>query len=148
MKTRVKPLKTTLLKLIKTLLKPGLGGRPEIAHLWGSGPWGHDGRSQEEAMRQATKKLSKQVDLGFVIHGFGAGRKSTNFGVWAAPAAPQTLPQGGVLRPPSGMVFGAAGAAQTPNIDDFRPAQKPCMKNPSVDMTSRVNEGLATASPR
>jgi hypothetical protein len=30
------------------------------------------------------------------------------------------------------MVFGAAGATQTPKIDDFRPAQKSCMKNPSV----------------
>lgn len=26
----------------------------------------------------------------------------------------------------------AAGAAQTPNIDAVRPAQKPCIKNPSV----------------
>lgn len=29
------------------------------------------------------------------------------------------------------MVFGAPGAAQTPNIDHFRPAQTSCIKNPS-----------------
>jgi hypothetical protein len=34
--------------------------------------------------------------------------------------------------PPSGMFLGSAGAAQTPNIDDLRPVQKPCTKNPSV----------------
>ncbi len=35
------------------------------------------------------------------------------------------------------MVFGAAGAAQTPKISDFQPAQKPCIKNPSVTGTQR-----------
>ncbi len=71
--------------------------------------------------------------LGFLIHGVWAGRKSSIFGVWAAPAAPKTIPKGGGLRPPPfGMVFGASGAAQTPNIDDSRPAQKPCIKNPTV----------------
>ncbi len=45
----------------------------------------------------------------------------------------KTIPEGGGLRPPpSGMVFGAAGTAQTPNIDDFRPAPKPYIKNPSL----------------
>ncbi len=29
-------------------------------------------------------------------------------------------------------MVGAAGAAQTPKINDFRPAQKPCIKNPSA----------------
>ena len=33
---------------------------------------------------------------------------------------------------PSGIFFGAAGAAKTPKIGDFRPAQKPCIENPSV----------------
>ncbi len=28
--------------------------------------------------------------------------------------------------------FPGPGAAQTPKIDDFRPAQKSCIKNPSV----------------
>ena len=30
------------------------------------------------------------------------------------------------------MVFGAPGAPQTPEIDDFRPAQNSCIKNPGV----------------
>ena len=60
-------------------------------------------------------------------------RKSSILEVWAAPATPKTIPEGGGLRPPpSGMVFGAAGSAQIPKIDDLRPALKPCIKNPSV----------------
>ncbi len=60
---------------------------------------------------------------------FGAGRKSSILGVWAAVAAPNTIPEGEGLRPPPfGMVWGAAGAAQTPKIVDLRP-QKPCIKN-------------------
>ena len=39
---------------------------------------------------------------------------------------------GGRSHPPFGKVFGAAGAAQTFKIDDFRPAQQPCINNPSV----------------
>ena len=58
--------------------------------------------------------------LGFLIHGFGAGRQSTILGVWAAPAAQKTIPKGGGLRPPLlGSVFGSPGAVQIPNIDDF-----------------------------
>ena len=38
----------------------------------------------------------------------------------------------GEAPPSSGIDFGATGAAQTPKIGDFRPAQKPCIKNPSV----------------
>ncbi len=53
--------------------------------------------------------------LGFLIHSFWAGWESPIFGVWAAPADPKTIPEGWGLRPPPyGMVFGAAGAAQTP----------------------------------
>ncbi len=67
------------------------------------------------------------------MHGFWAGRTSSVFGVWAAAAAPKTRPKGGGLRPPTfGMVCGAAGAVQTPKVGDFRPAQKPCIENPSV----------------
>ncbi len=48
-----------------------------------------------------------------------------SFGVWAAPAAPITIPKGGGLRPPpSEIVLRAAGDAQTPKIDDSQPAQK------------------------
>jgi hypothetical protein len=47
--------------------------------------------------------------------------------------AQQTIPKdGGRRRPPFGMVFGAAGAAHTSKIDDFRPAQKPCIENQSI----------------
>ncbi len=62
------------------------------------------------------------LTLVFLIYGFWAGRQSPIFEVWAAPAATKTIPEGGGLRPPpSGMVFGAARAAQTPSV-----------KNPSV----------------
>ncbi len=84
--------------------------------------------------------------LGFLIHGFWAGRKSSTFGVWAAPAAPKAIPEGGGLRPPFfGTFFGAAGAAPTPQIDDFRPAQKPCIQNPSV--SSCLAQGIQGTWP-
>ncbi len=36
------------------------------------------------------------------------------------PGVPEPIPKGGALRaPPSGVVSGALGAVQTPNIDDF-----------------------------
>ncbi len=55
------------------------------------------------------------------------------FEVWPAPGPRESLQKCGGFRPrPSGMVFGAAGAAQTQKIDDCRPAQKPCIKSPSV----------------
>ncbi len=77
--------------------------------------------------------------LGFLIHGCWAGRKSSMFGVWVALAAPKTIPKGGGRRPPpSGMVLGAAEAAQTPKIGDSRPAQKPRIINPSVMWLSRA----------
>ncbi len=77
--------------------------------------------------------LCKIHTLGFLIHGFWAGQKSSILGVWAALAAPKTIPKGGGLRPlPFGMVCWAAGAAHTPKIEDLRPAQKPCIKNPSI----------------
>jgi hypothetical protein len=41
---------------------------------------------------------------------------------------------GGSL-PTFGMVVAAAGASQTPKIDDCRPAQKPCIRNPCVYYT-------------
>ncbi len=65
------------------------------------------------------------------IHGAWAGRKSSIFGVWAAPAAPKHHSgRWGAKTPLVGMVFGAPGAAQTPKINDFRPAQNSCIKNP------------------
>ncbi len=45
---------------------------------------------------------------------FGPAGNRRFFGVWAAPAAPKTIPEGGGRSPPPfGMVFGAAAAAQT-----------------------------------
>ncbi len=86
-------------------------------------------RSPPEAVELAEPYLT----LGFLLHGFWAGRRSVIFGVWAAPAAPKTIPEGGGLRPPPfGMLLGAAAVARTLKIDDFRPAQKPCIKSPSV----------------
>jgi hypothetical protein len=49
------------------------------------------------------------------------------------PGGPQKDSRRWGASPPSfGMVFGAAGATQTAKFDDFRPPQKPCMKNPSL----------------
>ena len=57
---------------------------------------------------------------GFLIHGFWAGRESPILGVSSAPAVQKTIPEGGGRRPPPvGMVFGAAGAAQTPQNRRF-----------------------------
>ncbi len=54
-------------------------------------------------------------------------------GVWAAPEPGETRPKGGARRaPPFGRGFWAAGAAKTPKVDDFRSAQKPCIKMSTV----------------
>ncbi len=45
---------------------------------------------------------------------------------------------------PFGMVLGAAGAAQTPNIGNCRPTQKPSIKNTSV-LCYRSCQGLVNA---
>ena len=48
-------------------------------------------------------------------------RKSSSFGVWAAPGARETLPEGGGQSPPPfWRVSKAPGAAQTLKLDDFR----------------------------
>ncbi len=59
-----------------------------------------------------------QLTLGFLIHVFWAGWKSPIFQIWAAPAAPQTIP---------------AGVAQTPKIEDPRPAQNHVSKTPASE---------------
>jgi hypothetical protein len=95
-------------------------------------------RDDRTLQRSSTFARLSHITLGFIIRGFWAGRESPIFGVWAASAAPKTIPDGGGRRPPPfGIVFGAARATQTPNIDDFRPAQQPCIKNPSVGTPSR-----------
>ncbi len=54
---------------------------------------------------------------------FGPAGNRQFVGVEAAPAAPKIMPEGGGLRPPpSGIVFGAGGAATTPKIDELQPA--------------------------
>ncbi len=63
--------------------------------------------------------------LGFLIITWFVGRPGiVVFGGFGRPRRPNNIISegGGRTAPPSGMVFGAAGAAQTPNIDDFRPA--------------------------
>jgi hypothetical protein len=77
------------------------------------------------------------------MHCFWAGRESSTFGVWAAPAAPKNhFRRWGVSLPTFwNVLFGAAGAAQTLEIVDYRPAQKPCMKNPSVKLGETFLEG-------
>jgi hypothetical protein len=100
-------------------------------------------------MRRSLLPHARQQQKESLRHGHGNNRKSLNLGVfytrfWGLskiiilggvgwPAGPKTIPKGEGLRPPLfGMVFGAAGAAQTPKIDDVRPAQKPCIENPPV----------------
>ncbi len=88
------------------------------------------------------------LTLGFLIHGFLAGRKSSIWGIWGAPAAQKTMSKGGGLRaPPLGMVLGAAGAAQTPKFDDVRPAQKPCIENQSVSVDEIYNLSIGRFGP-
>ncbi len=71
--------------------------------------------------------------LGFLIHGFWAGRKSLIFGVWAVPAAPKAIPEDRGLRPHLlAWLLWPPGPPRSPNIDDLRPAQKPCIQNQSV----------------
>jgi hypothetical protein len=56
-----------------------------------------------------------------------------DFGGLGGPGGPENHSRRWGAKPPlSGMVFGALRAAQTRKINDFRPAQKPCIKNPSV----------------
>ncbi len=46
-------------------------------------------------------------------------QKSSISGVWTAPGTPETTPKGGAgSAKPFGVVSGAAGAVQTPTIDD------------------------------
>jgi hypothetical protein len=71
--------------------------------------------------------------LRFLIHGLGPAGNRLCLGS-ERPRRPQkTIPEGGGLRPPPfGMVCGAVRASQTPKIGDCRPAQKPCIENPSA----------------
>ena len=47
-------------------------------------------------------------------------QKSSILGVWTAPGAPKTIPEGGGPSPPPVVMgSGAPGAVQTPKIDDI-----------------------------
>ncbi len=65
------------------------------------------------------------------------------------PGGPKNTLQkvGGRSPPASGKVFGAAGAAQTQRIGDFRPAQKPCIKNQSVRYAGLICMDTPTSMP-
>jgi len=61
------------------------------------------------------------------------GRKSSIWGVWAAPGGRETLQKVGGLRPPPfWKVSRPPGAAQTPKIDDFWSVKKVYIKNLGV----------------
>jgi hypothetical protein len=77
---------------------------------------------------QEAGKYTRVLDTWFLVN-----RNSSIFEVHG-PRRPQKPCQTVGGRPPFGMVSGAEGAAQTPNIDDFRSTKKPCMKNPGVDV--------------
>jgi hypothetical protein len=109
----------------------------------GLGEVGYNGHTHEKCERgqergtaeriKSSKNRDKEYTWGFLYTVFGPASN-----LLGASAAPKTIPKGGGRSPPpSGMVFGAAGASQTPKIDDFRPAQKPCIKNPSLNQNCR-----------
>ncbi len=74
-----------------------------------------DGRTTKGACPKGIWTKATASTLGFLIHGFWAGRKSLIFGVWAAPAAPEPNPKGGGLRPPHLLewFFGPPGPPKT-----------------------------------
>jgi hypothetical protein len=81
---------------------------------------------QPPNLRRGRTMLGTAQRHFYIFLGFGAGRKSSIFVVWAVPGGRETLSKGGGLRPPPfGRVSRPPGAAQAPKIDDFRPAQKP-----------------------
>jgi hypothetical protein len=57
------------------------------------------------------------LTLGFLIHGFWAGRKSSIFQVWEVPAAPKAIQEGGGRSPPSSgmVVWGRRGRPDPQN---------------------------------
>ncbi len=91
------------------------------------------GRSGEEAVGK--------LHLGFYYMFLGPPEIVDCWGL-GGPGGHKNHSKGwGRSPPPSGMVFGAAGAVQTPTIDDFRPAQKPCIKNPNEKLSFSVAAG-------
>jgi len=75
---------------------------------------------------QGTRVLTPR----FLMYDFLADRKWSILGVWAAPGGRETFQNGGGLRPPPfWKVSRPPGAAQSPEIDDFRSVKKSYIKN-------------------
>ena len=67
--------------------------------------------------------LGRRMYIWILIHDFLTDRKSSILGVWAAPGGREAFQKDGGLRPPPFWKFSRPpGAAQTPQIDDFRSA--------------------------
>ena len=83
--------------------------------------------------RRENATITRETDSSGLEPKWLRTQKSLIFGVWTAPGTQEHTPKGGGLRAsPFGGVSSAAGAAQTQQIYDFRPAQNPALKNPSV----------------
>jgi hypothetical protein len=84
---------------------------------------------------------------GFLMHGFwpAGKRRSLEFG---CPGGPKNHSRRWGASPPTfwNGVW-AFGAAHTTTIDDFRPAQKQCIKNPSVDCVSFLESAKSKQDP-
>jgi hypothetical protein len=101
----------------------------------GQGPWGprrppSPGNNQEFSYGFS----GRHHTLGFVMHGFWAGKQSSILGVWAAPAAPKAIPKsgkGGFANHRLAWLFGPPGP---PRLQNRRfPAGPQAMdKNPSL----------------
>ena len=93
--------------------------------------------------------LVRQHTPDFLIHDFFTDRKSSIWGVWAAPGGRETLQKGGERSPPPfGKVSRPPGAAQTPQIDDFRPVKKSYIRNPGVGPSARPDVGFLVFAHR
>ncbi len=80
-----------------------------------------------------TKTLRGLFELGFLVHGFRADRRSSILEVQPAPIGQTSLSTGG---PRSGPTVGwgscPVGAGWARKVDDSPSAQKSCSKNSSV----------------
>ena len=79
------------------LLGPGLPLAPYGACACASSQCGRCPLAQAAASHRRGSKRFRIRSLGFLIHDFWAGRKSSIFGVWAAPGAPKLRPAGGPI---------------------------------------------------
>jgi hypothetical protein len=92
-------------------------------------------------------RATQKVAYAWVPNTCFSGRPGiADFWGLGGPGGPQQLFQkvGGRSAQPFGTFFGAAGAAQTPRVDDLRPAQQPCIKNPSAPVTPMLSARFLT----